>query len=268
MQSFFGRCANLYNPTQIHPVLTGLADECCGMLARLVAYVGALALLAIVGTHLWDELPAGQAAEASVRPGWSLATRPHSAFAVSQFDLAEKTETYEILQHPEGGRKDTLRWAAPDGKQGQKPVAELEIYRPGGESSESGPLADLAVRMDPDGLRELEAAGIVDSKFGAVTLLRVAGQPGNARSCLGFIRRLDEPNLQISGWICQGDSLPARRSAIGCILSRLILLTAGNDPKLAELFAHAELKRGSCTASATSADWVTGAENPRLRGIF
>jgi hypothetical protein len=38
---------------------------------------------------------------------------------------------------------------------------------------------------------------------------------------------------------------------------------------LAELFARAELKRGSCAAtapSATSVDWVTGIENPRLRG--
>jgi len=268
MQSFFGRCANLYNPTQIHPVLNSLADECCGMLARLVVYVGALALLAIVGIHLWDELPAGEAAEASAKAGWSVATRSQPAFAVSQFDLPEKTEAYEILRHPEGGRKDILRWASQDGKQGETPVAELEIYRPGGETSESGPVADIAARMDPGGLRELEAAGIIDSKFGAVTLLRVAGEPDKARSCLGFIKHLDEPNLQISGWSCQGDALPARRAAIGCLLSRLILLTAGNDPKLAELFAHAELKRGSCTASAISADWVTGAENPRLRGTF
>jgi hypothetical protein len=65
--------------------------------------------------------------------------------------------------------------------------------------------------------------------------------------------------------------LPARRAAIGCILSRLMLLTAGNDPKLAELFARAELKRGSCAASGAtspSADWVTGAENPLLRGTL
>jgi hypothetical protein len=285
MQSFLGRGATLYNPTQIHPVLTGLADECCGMLARLVAYVGALALLAIVGIHLWDELPPGEAAEASAKADWSVATHSHPAFAVSQFDLAEKTETYEILRHPEGGRKDILRWPAPDGRPlaeleiyrpgGESsesgPVAELEIYRPGGESSESGPVADIAARMDPNGLRELETAGIIDSKFGSVTLLRVAGQAGKAGSCLGFIKRLDQPNLQISGWSCQGDSLPARRTAIACILSRLTLLTAGNDPKLAELFARAELKRGSCTASATSAasaDWVTGAENPRLRGTF
>jgi hypothetical protein len=54
------------------------------------------------------------------------------------------------------------------------------------------------------------------------------------------------------------------------MLSRLVLLSAGNDPKLAEVFAHAELRRGTCTATmaqpANSADWVTGAQNPRLRG--
>jgi hypothetical protein len=52
------------------------------------------------------------------------------------------------------------------------------------------------------------------------------------------------------------------------MLNRLVLLTAGNDPKLAELFARAELKRGSCasTTSAASADWVTAAQNPLLRG--
>jgi hypothetical protein len=61
------------------------------------------------------------------------------------------------------------------------------------------------------------------------------------------------------------------RTNSGCILSRLILLTAGKEPKPAELFARAELKRGSCAASApstTHADWVTGAENPRLGGTI
>jgi hypothetical protein len=43
------------------PAPTGVADECCGTLARLLAYVGALALLAIVGIHLWDGLSAGEA---------------------------------------------------------------------------------------------------------------------------------------------------------------------------------------------------------------
>lgn len=102
-------------------------------------------------------------------------------------------------------------------------------------------------------------------------LLRPAGHADDAQPCLGFIKQFDQPNLPISGWSCQGDAWPARRAAVGCILNRRVLSTAANDPKLAELFAHAELKRGSCAASAmpaASADWVTGAEDLRLRGPF
>jgi len=104
MQSFWATGADPYYPTRIHPALNSFADECCGMLARLVAYVGALALLAIVGIHLWDELPVGGAVEPSTKAGWSVAMRSYPAFAVSQFDLPEKTEAYQILRHPEGGR--------------------------------------------------------------------------------------------------------------------------------------------------------------------
>jgi hypothetical protein len=264
MRSILG--ANLY-PPKIHPALRSFADECSGVLARLIAYVGALALLAIIGVSLWDELPFRGSGDPAAKSAWSVAARPYPAFAVSQSDLFGKTETYEILRHPDGGRKDVFRWAA----LGEKPVVELEIYRPGGELSQSGPpIAEIAGRMDPDGVRELQAAGLIDSKFGAVTLLGLSDRGGGARPCLGFMKGFDQPNLRISGWSCQGDTLPARRAAIGCMLDRLILLMAANDPKLAELFARAELRRGGCapasTAPITSADWVTGAQNPRLRG--
>jgi hypothetical protein len=272
MRSFRAIPANRSYSTRIHPALTSFADEVCGTLAHLIAYVGALALLAILGVHLWDQLPVGEAIEPSARAGWSVATRSYPAFAVSQIDLPEKTVTYEILRHPLGGRKDVIRWAAPDRKQGEKPVAEVEIYRPGDEFSPSiEASAEISARMDPHGGRELEAAGVIDSKFGPVMLLRRAGDADGARPCLGLIKRIGELNLQISGWSCQGDTLPARRAAVGCILNRLILLTAGNEPKLAELFARAELKRGSCAPSAASAsptDWVMGAENPALRGTL
>ena len=269
MRSFLAFAANPYYPNRIHPALTSFADECCGMLARLIAYVGTLALLAIVGVHLWDRLPEIADAEPAAQAGWSVASRSHPAFAVSQLDSSDKTESYEILRHPGGGRKDVFRW----GPAGVWPVAELEIYRPGAELAQSGPVTtDLAARMgaqtSSDGRSDLEAAGVIDSKFGHVTLLRLAGGADGARSCLGFVKRVDEPSLQISGWSCQGEALPARRAAISCMLNRLVLLTAGNDPKLAELFARAELKRGSCATatSAVSADWVTAAQNPLLRG--
>jgi hypothetical protein len=191
--------------------LNSLADERCGMLAHPVAYVGALALLAIVGIHLWDQLPAGEAAGVSAKSlerGHALASgvcRQSVRFCPKNRDLRDPPAPRE---RPQGHLAR--------GRRGRK--ARPKAGRRGGES--------------------------------------------------GFVKHLDEPDLQISGWTCQGDGPPARRTAIGCILSRLILLTAGNDPKLAELFAQAELKRGSCTASAASADWVTGAENPRLRGTF
>jgi|SRR5665213_2278037 len=57
MQPFSPIRANPTYSTRIHPALTSFADECFGMLARLIAYVGALALLAIIGIHLWDQLP-------------------------------------------------------------------------------------------------------------------------------------------------------------------------------------------------------------------
>jgi hypothetical protein len=256
---------------RIHPALTSFADECIATLARLIAYVGALALLGISGLQLWDELPAAATVEPDVRPGWSLASRSRPAFAISSPDPNEKSETYDIFRHPEGGRKDVFHWAP----QGEKPVAELEIYRPGGEFSPSEAFspealgAEIAVRMDGEGGRELEAAGVVDSKFGTVTLLRHTGSPDRAKACLGFIRRFGDPTLVISGWSCQGSGLPAPRAAIGCMLNRLTLIASGNEPKLAEWFARAELKRGSCASPATpavSADWVMGAEKPRLRG--
>jgi hypothetical protein len=51
------------------------------------------------------------------------------------------------------------------------------------------------------------------------------------------------------------------------MLDRLTLLASGNEPRLAELFARADLKRSGCgPAKAVSVDWVTGAENPHLRG--
>ena len=95
-----------------------------------------------------------------------------------------------------GGRRDIIRWAGT----ADKPVAELEIYHPGGELNPTEPAtADIARRMDPGG-HELEAAGIVDSKFGPVALFRVAGHTEDASACLGFLKSLDNPALKISGW--------------------------------------------------------------------
>jgi hypothetical protein len=257
---------------RLYPALAGLAGQCRGILPGLLAYVGTLALLAVGGIHFLNQLQSALPNEPAARPGWSPATRSYPAFAISQSDMLDKTESYEILRHPQGGRKDIFRWADRDQRPGERPIAELEIYRPGGEFNPTAPaLTELAAGIDPEGDTRLESAGFLDSKFGLVRLMRQTGSAANGPSCLGFIRAFDQPRLRIQGWSCGGGNLPVQRTAIGCMLNRLILLSAGNDPRLAELFARAELRRGDCgpaAPSATSADWLTTAQNPGLRGAF
>jgi hypothetical protein len=60
------------------------------VLARLLAYVGTLALLAIVGIDLWDQLPALEADGPSAKTGLSAGNRSHPAFAVGHFIYPKK----------------------------------------------------------------------------------------------------------------------------------------------------------------------------------
>ena len=130
--------------------------------------------------------------EPAANPAW--ARRPlRPAIRREPLRFVRKNKGLQILRHPAGGRRDVFRWTA----QGDTPIAELEIYRPGREVSQSGPpIADIAGRMDPDGMRELQAAGVIDSKFGAVTLLGLTDRGGGARPCLGFMKGFDQSNLR------------------------------------------------------------------------
>lgn len=252
------------NPTQIHLALANFADEVVGTLARLFAYVGTLALFAILALAGLGQLPDISGDEPAEKRGWAEASRSHPAFALSRLDSSEKTASYTILRHPEGGRRDVMRWTDDAGK----PVAELEIYREGNEFDVTRPAtAGLAVRMGLDAATALEQAGLIDTKFGLVALFRPTGTADGMQACLGYLKRNEEPGLQISGFSCQGDTMPARRAAIACTLNRLTQLASGNEPKLAEFFAHAELKRRSCDSQG-SPDWLLGAANAQLRGAL
>jgi hypothetical protein len=74
MSSFWADPANPPHATKIHPALTSFADEVCATVARLFAYVGTLALLAILGIHGWDQLQ-GIETGAPAEAGWTARTR-------------------------------------------------------------------------------------------------------------------------------------------------------------------------------------------------
>ncbi|OAF00811.1 hypothetical protein AYJ54_30175 [Bradyrhizobium centrolobii] len=262
MQSLEARMAATPTRTSIHLALASFADEVVGTLARLFAYVGALALLAMLSLAALGQLPDLRDDEPALKPGWSVADRSHPAFALSRLDSSEKSASYIISRHPGGGRRDMMRWTG----EADKTVAELDIYRPGSEF-DAGVPASAALASQMGATMPLEQAGLIDTKFGPVALFRTAGAAKGTPSCLGYFKGSEDAPLQISGFSCQGDTLPAQRAAIACTLNRLTLLTSGNEPKLAELFAHAELKRRPCSP-AGSPDWLLGAENAQLRGTL
>ena len=175
---------------QNSPRADELTDEVCATIARLFAYMGTLALLGILTIHGWDQLQLLLADEPAAKPSWSPADRSYPAFAVGGADSHEKTVSYTILRHPEGGRKDILRWTGPDATV----VAELEIYRPRGEF-DAAQGAGLAARMS--GTLGLETAGVLDSKFGAVSLLRQAGPGQFVPRLLQAQRRSGSANLGV-----------------------------------------------------------------------
>lgn len=266
MQSNSARTAAAPRSGSVLQGLRSFADEVCGTFARLFAYVGALALIAMLGVAGWNQLDRGD--DTPGRAGWTLADAAVPAFSLRLTDQPDRTATYTVLIHPDGGRKDVLRWGEPV----DRPAAELEVYRLGPErDARRDPRADLAIRMGRNSASELETAGVIDSRFGPVSLVRRAGAPEGAGACLGFLKTIAEPSLRISGWSCQGVTMPARRAMVGCMLNRLTLLAPDRHRALSQLFTGSDQRRGGCDEPAVatgSADWVTSTANPRLRGAL
>jgi hypothetical protein len=113
----------------------------------------------------WDELSAGDVSEPSARAGWSAAARSYPAFAVSQFDFPEKTETYRIFRHPR-------RWP-----QGRLFAGQLKTKsRLQGPKSIAVAAADRAHRR-----KRTETGGIIRPRRTGARQLR----------CISHIRRVD-----------------------------------------------------------------------------
>ncbi len=220
-------------------------------IVRVLAYMGGLAILAIGAASL-VRTPAG---EAAVRPTplleWINVERPHPAFDLQMPELAADGFSYNILRrNADGARKDVLSFGEPAGG---GPYVMVEIYRPGasGERFIDAPSEIAARIVDFTVTDDVKPAGEIASKFGDVALVDFAiAVPGThngmQRRCLGFARPFGEPALQIAGWYCSANEAAVHRATLACALDRLTSLSAGGDPRLARLFARAELKRTFC----------------------
>ena len=114
----------------MHPALQSWRDELPSSFVRLLAYLGAVALLSI-GAARVSQPTVMNSVEPVHRPEWIEIERPFPAFALSIPEAADVPATYAIRRHAEGnGRKDILTLGDPDGA---TPYLRVEIYRPGNE---------------------------------------------------------------------------------------------------------------------------------------
>jgi len=220
-------------------------------IVRILAYMGALAILAIAAASVF-RAPAGVAAvRPAPLPEWANIERPRPAFDLQMPELAADGFNYAILRrNADGARKDVLSWGE---AAGGGPYVMVEIYRPGAASERfiDAP-SEIAARIVGFTVTDdVKPAGEIDSKFGAVPLVDFAiavpgTHNGRQRRCLGFARPFNDPPMQIAGWYCSAGEQAVDRVTLSCALDRLTMLSAGGDNKIAGLFARAELKRTFC----------------------
>ena len=100
---------------RVHPVLINFAEEFRAVCVRLMAYALGVGAWALIASDVFSGV-ASNMVEAAIplrsRDAWSAAVRPQPAFAAPVADFSSQSESSEILRHPEGGRKDILRWSA------------------------------------------------------------------------------------------------------------------------------------------------------------
>jgi hypothetical protein len=82
--------------------LADLADELAGTLARLFAYVGTLALLAIVGLAALEQLPRLGDTQAAFGSIWAAADPCDPASIASQVNFQTRSARYAVSRRPAG----------------------------------------------------------------------------------------------------------------------------------------------------------------------
>jgi hypothetical protein len=231
----------------MHPALRSSREDLPSSFVRLLAYLGAGALLSIAGAHVFQPPKNVMGAIRQVhQPEWVEIERPFQAFALSIPEAMDAPASYSIRRHTRGsGRKDILTLGDSDGA---GPYFLVEIYRPGTEIFRSlDPQTETIANADALGPVDVERANEpLASKFGPLTIFSFATSKGTPRHCLGFVRTYRDPRLELSGWFCQGGGEFIEQGTLACALDRLTLLAAGSEPKVGALFAQAELNRSYC----------------------
>lgn len=252
-------------------------------LRGFVLSAGKLAAL-VAGTGLVLGLAAGivssrQASEAPAEPvqSWIEVNRPIQLYGLAGTEFSKLPLNYRARRHAVGGgRQDILTFGD---LQGDEPFLALSLYRRGGETmGERSFRADLERLAGQEGLglSRLGAPAVLVTRFGAFEAgdLRLLAQRIST-PCLGFRTSEADPVLLVSGFVCGARERPIGRDALGCVIDRIDLDSAGEDTALRNVFVQAERRRGAdCTPSPLTAagaktTWLAANSSlPPLKGVL
>lgn len=206
--------------------------------------------------------PALRMGEATLPPRfngdlWKPVAAPIAAYHLEAPELDRSTLRYRARMHADGARQDILTWGLAQTGEGQKRRASaqgalvLEHYPKGWPEAESL-FVDLVRRAALSGA-SVERVGEViglETKFGVVETAEARlGLETGQRVCLAFRHLAEAQPMQIHGFFCGTQASPVDRTALGCILDRIDLLSAGKDQALKAYFAGVERARQPCGAA-------------------
>ena len=263
--------ASLHEPKLI-ATLTSLTDDLRATTMRIMAYLCGVAVLALVATDIASRLQddIDLSPRLSLRQSaWHPVERPiPGLFRVARQISPIKQRLTRSCGTPKAAARTCSSGLTPEWR---CPGPRSKFTGQAQESPGFAPASlEIGARTALWNVRDVQADGVIESKFGPISLVAFSAKAAGKRlNCTGFARSFDDPQVQISGWTCGGAAAkPGGRQAVACLLNRLTLLAAGSDPKLAELFARSELKRQADCGSAafTSESWLTTLDEPELRG--
>lgn len=213
---------------------------------------------------------------APAKPLWLDIVKPIQLYGLAGSDLARLPLDYGARRRAEGReRRDTLTFGRFDA---EAPYLRLSIHRLGATPTAAPDLFVALARLAGDGELAVTKSGLptpMPTRFGDFATADVTLSRGLLSApCLGF--RLDPfalpRTMEIAGVACGGPAKPMDRAALGCLLDRIDLVSAGDDEAMRAFFVDAERRRGQeCSpsrlvAAGSRQTWLDGeATSPALR---
>lgn len=260
------------------PIGSGFWGRVVGGALKVSALLGGVGAALTVATLLVGGRDGPSPRAAVEGAAWLDVNRPMARFDVVAADFERLPLTYRARRHAEGGgRQDVLTYGAIGGG---TPFLQIALYRVGGEAAPLGHAgADIAEAVSEAGFTAalVGPSASFSTSFGPVDASEVRPTGATAAPpCLGFRGAPDGgATLRFAGVMCPPEGRAASRDTLACVIDRVDLLAAADDPQLQEVFVGAERSRKIACEPKLAAEipqtprgWLFPGEKPPLRGAI